>query len=277
MVPFGAGPTHYRRTVPVHRAETGGDDVLVARLRAAGCVYAEDEAALLRAEAAGTDHLEAMVVRRCAGEPLETVIGWVELCGVRAVVEPGVFVPRRRSELLIRAAVERLAPGDALIDLCCGSGALGLAAATLVPGVEVHAADLDPRACEVATRNLARVRGTAYCGDLFAALPVALRHRCSGVIATVPYVPTDRLALLPSEARDHEPLMTLDGGPDGLVLARRVVAEAGQWVRAGGWLLIETTDEQAASLAPWAMMYADQTRVIVDDDLDATVVVAVYA
>ena len=92
-------------------------DVLVARLRAAGCVYAEDEAALLRAEAAG-EHLEALVARRAAGEPLETVLGWVELDGLRLRVAPGCFVPRQRTVLLARLAVE--ASPSTFVELCCG-------------------------------------------------------------------------------------------------------------------------------------------------------------
>src|SRR5262249_2060378 len=106
---------------------------VVARLRAAGCVFAEDEAALLTRAAGNPAELDAMVGRRADGEPLEYVVGWAEFCGLRVCVDPGVFVPRPRSEFLVSVAV-RLAgargPSSAvsvIVDLCCGTGALGLA------------------------------------------------------------------------------------------------------------------------------------------------------
>ncbi|MGH3716164.1 MAG: putative protein N(5)-glutamine methyltransferase, partial [Micromonosporaceae bacterium] len=103
---------------------------LVARLRAAGCVYAEDEADLLLAGAASPAELAAMVEQRVGGLPLEHVLGWVEFAGIRVGVAPGVFVPRRRTELLVREAVAALSaqPRPAtVVDLCCGCGALGAA------------------------------------------------------------------------------------------------------------------------------------------------------
>src|SRR3954462_3557379 len=104
------------------------EDVVVARLRAAGCVFAEDEARLLLAGAA-PDALDALVARRVAGEPLEPLLGWAEFCGLRVAVAPGVFVPRRRTEALVEEAVALFRPGAVVVDLCCGSGALGLAVA----------------------------------------------------------------------------------------------------------------------------------------------------
>jgi release factor glutamine methyltransferase len=251
-------------------------DALVTRLRAAGCVFAEDEAAVLRSTARDDAHLEAMTARRAAGEPLEHVVGWAELCGVRIGVEPGVFVPRQRSALLVRTAAALVQPGDVVLDLCCGTGALGLAVATLVPGVTVHASDIDAVAVACARRNLAAVGGTAEVGDLFGAVPEHLRGDVAVVVANVPYVATRDLALLPHEARDHEPVATLDGGEDGLDLARRVVAEARDWLRRNGSVLVETTDEQAPVLERWAREHGGAPRTIVDDDLDATVVATTY-
>src|SRR6478735_4709753 len=98
---------------------------LTATLRAAGCVFAEEEADLLLREAADEASLAAMVARRVAGEPLELVVGWAEFCGLRIAVAPGVFVPRQRSTALVRRAIVGLQPGDVVVDLCCGTGALG--------------------------------------------------------------------------------------------------------------------------------------------------------
>src|ERR1700728_5277017 len=121
---------------------------MIARLRAAGCVFAEEEAALLASAAGSAEELDAMVGRRAAGEPLEQVVGWAEFAGLRVLIDPGVFVPRRRSEFLVDVAVLLAGRQDGtvprvIVDLCCGTGALGLAAAANF-GVELHAADLDP-------------------------------------------------------------------------------------------------------------------------------------
>ncbi len=248
-----------------------GSDV-VARLRAAGCVFAEDEAGLLLAAAAG-EALEALVRRRAGGEPLEQVLGWAEFAGLRVAVAPGVFVPRRRTELLAREAAGLARAGDVVVDLCCGSGAVGLAVASAVPGLELHAADVDPAAVRCARRNLAAVGATVHEGDLAEALPARLRGRVAVLAANTPYVPTAAIALMPPEARDHEPAVSLDGGADGLAVARRVVAAAPAWLAPGGNVLVETGRRQAGALAAAATAAGLTARVVTDDELGGTVVV----
>src|SRR5579871_4537256 len=112
--------------MPAARDQPPGLAAIAARLRAAGCVFAEEEAKLLLGAAPSGRMLQAMVERRAAGLPLEHVIGFAEFCGQRVEVGPGVFVPRRRSELLVRRAAELAAPGAVVVDLACGSGAIGL-------------------------------------------------------------------------------------------------------------------------------------------------------
>jgi release factor glutamine methyltransferase len=251
----------------------------VARLRAAGCVFAEDEARIILATAAGPDEVAAMVTRRAGGLPLEHVVGWAEFCGLRIVVDPGVFVPRRRTELLVREAVAlgRAAAGDGreivVVDLCCGSGAVGAALAAALGRTRLHAADLDPAAVACAARNLAPVRGRVHCGDLFAALPGELRGTVGLLAANVPYVPSAAVGLLPSEARDHEALIALDGGHDGLDVMRRVAADAAGWLAPGGSLLVEAGERQARAAAGVLAGGGLRVRVVTDDDLGATVVV----
>ena len=94
----------------------------------AGCVFAEDEARLLISAATPAD-LTSMVERRAAGEPIEHVLGWAEFCGMRIVVDPGVFVPRRRTEFLVAHAIAVTRPRAVVLDMCCGSGAIGAAIA----------------------------------------------------------------------------------------------------------------------------------------------------
>ncbi|MEU2247322.1 putative protein N(5)-glutamine methyltransferase [Streptomyces sp. NPDC019224] len=221
---------------------------LVVTLRSAGCVFAEDEAGLIAATAADPAEVAAMAERRAAGHPLEHVLGWAEFNGLRIAVDPGVFVPRRRTEFLIDRAVA-LAPDPAVVvDLCCGSGALGAALAATLDRVELHAADVEPAAVRCARRNVGD-RGHVYEGDLFAPLPGTLRGRVDVLLANVPYVPSEDVALLPAEARVHEPLVALDGGGDGLDVLRRVAAEAPSWLTPGGSLLVETSERQAERAA----------------------------
>jgi release factor glutamine methyltransferase len=220
------------------------------RLRAAGCVFAEDEAALLLDQATSLGELESMVSRRAAGVPLEHVLGWVEFAGLRVEIDPGVFVPRRRTEYLVEQAVARTAPGAVVVDLCCGCAAIGLAIARAVgDSVELHAADIDPVAVACARRNVSAVGGQVYVGDLYDALPRSLRGRVDTLAVNTPYVPSAAIAFMPPEARDFEPLVALDGGPDGLDVARRVAADAAHWLGPGGWLLIESSERQATALA----------------------------
>ena len=96
---------------------------IVSTLRNAGCVFAEDEARLLIEAAADPAELARLVERRVAGIPLEQLLGWAEFAGLRIVVEPGVFVPRRRTELLVAEAARRAPPHATVVELCCGSGA----------------------------------------------------------------------------------------------------------------------------------------------------------
>ena len=221
------------------------DPQLVAALRAAGCVFAEEEAAILLAEAVDAEGLDLMVARRVAGEPLEQIVGWAEFCGLRIVVAPGVFVPRKRTEALVDLAVAVLVDVErpVVVDLCCGTGAIGVAIAARERGVELHAADLDPDAVACARRNV--TMGEVHEGDLYDALPRDLLGRVDVLAVNAPYVPTQEIAMMPTDARDHEHRVALDGGPDGLDLHRRVAAGASVWLRPGGTLLIETSRRQA--------------------------------
>jgi release factor glutamine methyltransferase len=257
---------------PVHPQDRA---TVVARLRAAGCVFAEDEAAALLAAATGPGSLAALVGRRVGGEPLEQVLGWAEFCGLRVVVEPGVFVPRRRTALLVERAVASLrgTVRPVVVDLCCGSGAVGLAVADALGPVELHAADVDAAAVRCAGRNLAPVGGSVHRGDLYAALPAGVRGRVDLLVANAPYVPSAAVALMPPEARDHEPRTALDGGPDGTDLQRRVAAGARPWLAPGGTLLVETSARQAPLTAGAVEAGGLRATVVRDDERDATVVV----
>jgi release factor glutamine methyltransferase len=252
---------------------TMAEDGIVARLRAAGCVFAEDEARLIRSAAEDEAKLELMVAKRAAGFPLEHVLGWAEFCGLRIATDPGVFVPRVRTEFLIRQAAALTPPDAVALDLCCGSGAMGAALAASANLAELHAADIDPVAVNCATRNLATLGGAVYLGDLYQALPGSLRGRVDILIANVPYVPSDEIALLPAEARLHEARIALDGGADGLDILREVAAGAPDWLAPGGHVLIETGDRQAADATETFATHGLSPRLATSAKFGATVVI----
>jgi release factor glutamine methyltransferase len=229
--------------------------------------------------------LAAMVDRRAAGQPLEHILGWAEFCGLRIAVDPGVFIPRRRTEFLVRraAALARHAAGPdredparspaVIVDLCCGSGAVGAALAAALGRVELYAVDIDPAAVRCARRNLTAAGGQVYLGDLYEPLPARLRDQVEVLVANVPYVPTEEVGLLPPEARDHEPRVALDGGADGLDVLRRVTAAAPGWLTPGGHLLFETSERQAPQAVATAARDGLVPRVARSGRLNATVVI----
>lgn len=246
------------------------DDALVARLRAAGCVFAEEEAALLCA--AGGD-LESLAARRVAGEPLELVLGWAAFAGLRIAVAPGVFVPRRRTELVARLAVALAPPGGVLVDLCTGAGAIAAAVAAARSDLTVVATDIDPVALALATRNLAPHGASSLLSDMDAALG-HVAGTVDVVTACPPYVPSAEIALMPRDARDHEPTRALDGGSDGAGVQRQVLRASSRLLRPGGAAIVETGDPLAALTAAAAADAGLAAHVERDDELGAVVVVA---
>ncbi|MGG7464901.1 putative protein N(5)-glutamine methyltransferase [Plantibacter sp. YIM 135347] len=271
------------RTQPTRRSSSGTPEApqltslthadLVGSLRAAGCVFAEDEAELLLAEARSPGHLEEMLTLRVDGLPLEHVLGWAAFRGLRILVDSRVFVPRRRTELLVEETV-RIAPHRAtVVDLCCGTGAVATALLNELTDARVIAADIDPAAVASARRNLEARGGTVLQGDLFDPLPRELRGTVDVIVANAPYVPTEAIQLMPQEAREHEDIVALDGGEDGLDIQRRVVLGVTEWLRPGGWLIIETSESQSLLTASLFTAVGLSARIVRSEELDATAVV----
>lgn len=232
---------------PPGSASSGRAAGLAARLAAAGCVAAEEEAEeLLEASAGDPERLERLLARRLDGQPLAWVVGAATFAGHRVVVHPGVYVPRWQSEALVERAIGYLPTDGVAVDLCTGSGAVAVALARARPGARVLGTELDPVACRCAAVNGVEV----HTGHLADPLPKELVGRVDVVVGVVPYVPTAAVDLLSRDARDHEPRQALDGGPDGLDLLRPAVEAAGALLRPGGVLLLELGAEQDAALAP---------------------------
>ncbi|KKI89295.1 methylase [Bacillus sp. SA1-12] len=246
---------------------------IIERLRNAGCVFAEEETQLLITEARTLDALSTIVNLRITGTPLEHILGWAEFCGIRIAVDPGVFVPRRRTEFLVQKAVALSKPGAIVVDLCCGTGGVGVAIAKTLGWIELYAVDIDPTAARCALRNVTSLGGHVFEGDLYEPLPVKLRGKVDILVANAPYVPTDAIKLLPQDARLHEPKVALDGGDDGLDIQRRVAEEASLWLAPGGHLLVETSEMQAPQTFEIFSQYGLIPQLTHYDELDATIVI----
>ncbi|MCY0902920.1 MAG: methyltransferase, partial [Firmicutes bacterium] len=173
---------------------------------------------------------------------------------------------------LVEHAAAAAHPGAVVVDLCCGSGAVGAALASRVWPIMLYAADIDPVSVQCARFNISEAIGRVSEGDLYKALPQDLLGRIDVLVANTPYVPTSGISLLPREAREHEPLGALDGGADGLDVQRRVATEARHWLTRGGRLLVETSLDQSQRTAAIFTESGLVARVVHSDELDATVV-----
>ncbi|PGM52123.1 putative protein N(5)-glutamine methyltransferase [Bacillus sp. AFS053548] len=246
---------------------------IIKQLRNAGCVFAEEEAQLLISGADTLEELLTMVNLRVTGSPLEYILGWAEFYGNRIAVVPGVFVPRRRTEFLAQNAIDLSVSGVKVVDLCCGSGAVGVAISKAVGLVSLYAVDIDPTAVQCAKCNVSKLGGLVYEGDLYHPLPPQLLGNVDIIVANAPYVPTEAIKSLPQEARLYEPKVALDGGKDGNDIHRKVAENASLWLASGGHLLIETSKIQAPQTVEIFNHYGLIARLIHNNELDATVVI----
>lgn len=226
-------------------------DALVRRLRRAGGVFAEEEAAVLDAAARDGQELEHWCVRREAGELLEQVVGRVELCGERLAVGPGSFVPRQRTALLIDAALAELRGRSrpVLVEAFCGVAPVAAVVGRRLPEVRLHVTDRDRCPLVHARTNLPPTAGV-HPGSVLDGLPPGLAGAVDLLVAVPPYVPRAQWELMPRDARENEPRSALVAGEDGLDEVRRLLADAPRWLAPSGVLLIEMHRRQGpAALA----------------------------
>jgi release factor glutamine methyltransferase len=219
---------------------------VVAALTEGGCVAPDAEAdALFLASSEGVGRIADLVARRLQGEPLAWITGSVLFCGVRILVDPGVFVPRPHTEPMAVRALSLLPSAGIAVDLCTGSGAVAAVLASAHPEATVVATDIDPVAVACALRNGVH----ALIGDLDEPLPPSLRGRVDVMTAVVPYVPTEELPFLPRDVLANEPHRALDGGPGGTTMLIRAVEAAARWLGPGGSVLLELGGDQAGEVA----------------------------
>lgn len=220
-------------------------DPLVETLRDAGCVFAEEEARILRAAASTRAQLAELAEARVSGRPLEQLVGWVDFRGLRLRVGPGVFVPRQRTLLLADTAIEALADSahPVFVEAFAGVAPVAAAVCAALPHTTIHVTERQEAALAHARRNLPAEAGV-HRGDVLDPLPETLRGRVDVIAAVPPYVPSGAADLLPREARDFEPAQALFGGDDGLDPARSLIARAGRWLAPTGRLLLELNEAQ---------------------------------
>lgn len=213
-----------------------------------------DQAALLREQTR----------RRLTGEPLQYILGSQDFMGLPFRVDSRVLIPRPETELLCELAISEVDAGaGTVLDLCCGSGCIGVTLAKLRPKTRVWATDKSPEALAVALENAERLSAdvTFLQGDLLAP---AQGLRFDLIVCNPPYIPTGELAGLAPEVR-REPTSALDGGADGLAFYRRIAAEAPGFLQGRRVLLLEVGHDQATQVA--ALCAAQGARTWIEKDL----------
>lgn len=240
------------------------------RLADAGVPSAEHDAqALLRhAERTGAD-VEALLSRRCERVPLQHLLGSAGFRYLELAIGPGVFVPRPESELLVDDVLAAIKdrPAPRVVDLCAGSGAIGLSVAHEHPSAQVDLVELSDTAVDWLRRNAeGRPRVTVHHADL-ATAPSGSDGIIDVVVSNPPYVATHERALVDPEVLDHDPQEALWAGSDGLDIVRRVTARATVLLRPGGRLVVEHSDRQGES-APAVFVAAGFIEVADHRDLN---------
>ena len=243
------------------------------RLRDAGIEGYDLEARLLAAKAAGKtvegflrdsrfyvnddafeNELSALAERRMEGEPIAYITGEWEFYGLPVTVTPDVLIPRIDTEVLVTAAIELLTlrePDRRVLDLCAGSGCIGMALTASVPSCRVVLADVSREALAVCRANLLKNnltrRATCVEADALSSPPMLLGS-FDMIVCNPPYIPTSEIIGLDSSVRDYEPLSALDGGPDGLDFYRAVASKWPAVLRKDGYLLFECGEGQAGEV-----------------------------
>lgn len=242
----------------------------MARLAEAGIEEAALDARLLLEYVCGTDRntllahgdrevsveecerYRELTRQRAAHVPLQHLTGGQDFMGLTFLVNEDVLVPRQDTEVLVEEVMKHLHDGMRILDMCTGSGCILLSLLHYSNDCEGVGADLSARALAVARENYERLRterpemrARFLEGDLFAALVSGPKERFDIVVSNPPYIKTDVIGTLMPEVREHEPMMALDGGADGLIFYRRIAGDAGAYLNGGGMLFFEIGCEQA--------------------------------
>lgn len=211
--------------------------------------------------------VDALVGRRTAREPLQLLLGSVGFRYLELEVRPGVFIPRPETEVLAGAAIERTPGGGVVVEPCTGTGAVACAVAQEAAASRVVATDRSAAAADLARANAAHL-GLAVDvleGDLLAPVPPELRGHVDVLVSNPPYVAGGELPALEPEVRDWDPVEALVSGPTGHECSDRLIAEGRDWLRPGGWLLVEVADTRAHEVAARCAAAGYEDTAVLDD------------
>ncbi len=190
--------------------------------------------------------LDELLHQRAQEMPLSLIRGRKNFCGFSFLVAQGIFIPRFDSEILIYALLEKKSQGNRILDLCAGTGALGLSAFLLGNFREVVLTDISEKALQLAKRNAARL-GVASArflrGDLWNPLD-ADPLRFDAILCNPPYIPSEECESLPLSVRKYEPRRALDGGKGGLEIHARIAERIVEFLQPGGWAVVEVAPFQ---------------------------------
>lgn len=189
---------------------------------------------------------EELLKKRAGHVPVQYITGVQEFMGLPFLVEPCVLIPRQDTELLVLEAERRIAPGARVLDLCTGSGCIAVSLKKRMQ-IDMLASDLSDGALAVARKNAQKLGADVSFAksDLFA----QIQGRFDCIVSNPPYIARGEIDGLMPEVRAHEPRMALDGGEDGLDFYRRIICEAGAFLKPGGWLLFEIGADQGQAAA----------------------------
>ena len=202
-----------------------------------------------------TAEYRELVKRRASGEPLQTILGETDFYSHAFQVEPGVFIPRPETEILVGKCVELLTGGGRsllmpiALEVGVGAGVISISLAAEIPRLRAYGSDINPAALDLAARNAHRLGVDARVdfleGRLLEPFPADLKGRVDLLVSNPPYVRSDEIGGLDREVAEHDPHSALDGGGDGLVFYRALASQATAWLRPGGWLAVEIGAQQA--------------------------------
>lgn len=182
--------------------------------------------------------------RRASGEPLQYITGSASFMGMDLYVDPSVLIPRQDTEVLAEKAIELLKEGDHVLDMCSGSGCIILSLAYHFPHIKGTGADISSRAVEIGRLNRDRL-GLAQVDFIESDLFENINGEYDLIVSNPPYIRTDDIEELDAEVKLHEPVLALDGSPDGLIFYRRLALEAYDHLREGAVMLLEIGMDQA--------------------------------
>lgn len=222
----------------------------------------------------------SLVARRAGGEPFPFLTGRIEFWGLELQVKPGAFVPRPSSELMVDRAVNRLQKkkgSPVVIDVCTGAGPIALAIADEFPKAKVWGTDILNEGLSQGRANARRLgieNVKLSQGDMYEGLPKSIVGKVDMITGHIPYVPPDEVDDLPSEVREFEPIETLtDASHDGLFLVKRAIAEAPRWLKPGGWLLLEVSDDLPPKLRKLIRKAGLEDKGVASDEDELSVVI----